>query len=122
MTPIVLLSPTLSFLFGEEAGKRGGGGELFLSGLGNKCGGGTLRGRCSGGARPSLIRNILGPDWTDPLPPAETPPLREKLLTKWHERFGNQSILHTAGKCLQNSQHKALIHKFQALLIPALPV
>lgn len=103
-------------------GRMGWGGKLFLSGLWNKCGGGTLRGRCSGCACPCLIRKILGPDWTDPPPPVETPPLWEKLLTKWHERFGNQSILHTAGKCLQNSLHKALIHKFQALLIPALPV
>lgn len=29
---------------------------------------------------------------------------------------------HGREDCLQNSQHKALIHKFQALLIPALPV
>lgn len=82
MTPIVLLFSF--FLFGGELGR---GVELFLSDLGNKCGGGTLRGRCSGCACPRLIRNILGPDWTVPVPSWETPPPRERLLTKRLERL-----------------------------------
>lgn len=65
----------------------GRGVELFLSDLGNKCGGGTLRGRCSGCACPRLIRNILGPDWTVPVASWETPPPREQLLTKRLERL-----------------------------------
>lgn len=121
-TPIVLCFSASFCPVG--VGGWGSEGVLFLSDLeGNKCGRGTLRGRCSGCARPCLISNTPGPDWTVPGPSGETPPPWEQLLTKRRELFWkSEHSPHGREECLQNSQHKALIHKFQALLIPALPV
>lgn len=126
MTPIVLRFSASFCRGGVERLCVCGGGcvVLFLSDLeGNKCGRGTLRGRCSGCARPCLISNTPGSDWTVPGPSGETPPPWEQLLTKRRELFWkSEHSPHGREECLQNSQHKALIHKFQALLIPALPV
>lgn len=81
-------------------------------------------GRCFSCARCRLlIRKHIGP-WLDGSSALQgDSALTGAASDKTARAFGNQSILHTAGKSASKTHNtKALIHKFQALVVPALPV
>lgn len=97
--------PLFFCVFGVEPGRWV---ELFLSDLGNKCGGGTSEGALFWLCLPTFDQEHTGP-WLD----SSSTLLGDSAPTgaasdKTARAFGNQSILHTAGKTAFKTQNTKL--------------
>lgn len=122
MTPIVLLFSAFFFFFlsGGIAGERG---SLISVRFGEQMRRGNSEGALFWLCSPMFDQQHTGP-WLDGSRAlrGDSAPAGAASDKTARAFWKSEHSPHGREECLQNSQHKALIHKFQALLIPALPV
>lgn len=118
MTPIVLLFSL--FLFAGVAGERA---RIISVRFGEQMRWGNSEGALFWLCLPMFDQEHTGP-WLDSSSAllGDSAPAGAASDKTARAFWKSEHSPHGREECLQNSQHKALIHKFQALLIPALPV